>query len=29
MTAEIICFVEAHADCLLRTCAPGHLTGSA
>jgi 8-oxo-dGTP pyrophosphatase MutT (NUDIX family) len=29
MTAEIIRFVEAHADCLLRTCAPGHLTGSA
>ncbi len=29
MTAEIIAFVEAHADCLLRTCGPGHLTGSA
>jgi 8-oxo-dGTP pyrophosphatase MutT (NUDIX family) len=29
MAAEIIRFVEAHADCLLRTCAPGHLTGSA
>lgn len=29
VTAEIICFVEAHTDCLLRTCAPGHLTGSA
>ncbi len=29
MTAETIRFVEAHADCLLRTCAPGHLTGSA
>ena len=29
MTAEIIRFVEAHSDCLLRTCAPGHLTGSA
>ncbi len=29
MTAEIIHFVEEHADCLLRTCAPGHLTGSA
>lgn len=29
MTAEIIGFVEAHADCLLRTCVPGHLTGSA
>jgi 8-oxo-dGTP pyrophosphatase MutT (NUDIX family) len=29
MAAEIIRFVEAHPDCLLRTCAPGHLTGSA
>jgi 8-oxo-dGTP pyrophosphatase MutT (NUDIX family) len=29
MTAEIIRFVEAHADCLLRTCTPEHLTGSA
>jgi 8-oxo-dGTP pyrophosphatase MutT (NUDIX family) len=29
MTAEIIRFVDEHADCLLRTCAPGHLTGSA
>ena len=29
MTAEIIRFVEGHADCLLRTCASGHLTGSA
>ncbi len=29
MTAATIAFVEAHADCLLRTCAPGHLTGSA
>ena len=29
MTAEIIRFVEAHADCFLRSCAPGHLTGSA
>ncbi len=29
MTAEIIRFVEAQADCLHRTCAPGHLTGSA
>jgi len=29
MTAEIIRFVEGHADCLLRTCALGHLTGSA
>jgi 8-oxo-dGTP pyrophosphatase MutT (NUDIX family) len=26
---ETIAFVEAHGDCLLRTCAPGHLTGSA
>jgi 8-oxo-dGTP pyrophosphatase MutT (NUDIX family) len=29
MTAEIIRFVETHADCLLRSCVPGHLTGSA
>lgn len=29
MTAEIIRFVEAHPDCFLRSCAPGHLTGSA
>ena len=29
MTVETMLFVEAHADCLLRTCAPGHLTGSA
>ncbi|MSU22365.1 MAG: NUDIX domain-containing protein [Opitutus sp.] len=29
MAAEIIRFVEAHADCLLRSCVPGHLTGSA
>ncbi|MBL9198958.1 MAG: NUDIX hydrolase [Opitutaceae bacterium] len=29
MAAETIRFVEAHADCLLRSCAPGHLTGSA
>jgi 8-oxo-dGTP pyrophosphatase MutT (NUDIX family) len=29
MTAETIRFVEAHADCLSRTCVPGHLTGSA
>jgi 8-oxo-dGTP pyrophosphatase MutT (NUDIX family) len=27
--AETIAFVEAHPDCLLRSCAPGHLTGSA
>lgn len=29
MTADTIAFVEAHADCLLRSCVPGHLTGSA
>ena len=29
MTAETIHFVDTHPDCLLRTCAPGHLTGSA
>lgn len=29
MTAETIRFVEAHPDCFLRACAPGHLTGSA
>jgi 8-oxo-dGTP pyrophosphatase MutT (NUDIX family) len=29
MTAEVIRFAEQHPDCLLRTCAPGHLTGSA
>jgi 8-oxo-dGTP pyrophosphatase MutT (NUDIX family) len=29
MVADTIAFVEAHEDCLLRTCAPGHLTGSA
>ena len=29
MVAETIGFVEAHEDCLLRTCVPGHLTGSA
>lgn len=29
MTADTIRFVEAHPDCLLRSCAPGHLTGSA
>lgn len=28
-TAAAIRFVEAHADCLLRSCGPGHLTGSA
>lgn len=26
---ETISFVEAHPDCLLRSCLPGHLTGSA
>jgi 8-oxo-dGTP pyrophosphatase MutT (NUDIX family) len=29
MTAATIEFVVTHADCLLRTCVPGHLTGSA
>ncbi len=29
MTAEVIRFVETHADCLERSCVPGHLTGSA
>jgi 8-oxo-dGTP pyrophosphatase MutT (NUDIX family) len=29
MTRDIIAFVEAHEDCLLRSCEPGHLTGSA
>ena len=29
MAAEIIRFVGDHTDCLQRTCAPGHLTGSA
>ena len=29
MTAEMIRFVETHADCFLRSCVPGHLTGSA
>ena len=29
MTAEIIRFIEAHSDCFLRSCGPGHLTGSA
>jgi len=29
MTADAIAFIEAHPDCLLRSCAPGHLTGSA
>jgi 8-oxo-dGTP pyrophosphatase MutT (NUDIX family) len=28
-TDETIAFVESHPDCLLRSCAPGHLTGSA
>jgi len=26
---ETLCFVGAHPDCLLRSCLPGHLTGSA
>ncbi|MES2691927.1 MAG: NUDIX hydrolase [Verrucomicrobiota bacterium] len=29
MTAETQRFVAAHEDCLLRSCVPGHLTGSA
>jgi 8-oxo-dGTP pyrophosphatase MutT (NUDIX family) len=29
MTRETIAFVEEHEDCLLRSCEPGHLTGSA
>ena len=29
MAAETIRFVETHEDCLLRSCGPGHLTGSA
>ena len=29
MTAATIQFAEEHADCLLRSCLPGHLTGSA
>ena len=29
MTAATLRFVETHADCLQRTCVPGHLTGSA
>ena len=29
MTAQIIRFAETHPDCLLRSCVPGHLTGSA
>jgi 8-oxo-dGTP pyrophosphatase MutT (NUDIX family) len=29
MAAATIEFVETHADCLLRSCVPGHLTGSA
>src|SRR3954470_5891215 len=29
MTRDTIAFVEAHEDCLLRSCVPGHLTGSA
>ena len=29
MTADTIRFVEENTDCLLRSCGPGHLTGSA
>lgn len=29
MVADTIAFVEAHEDCLLRSCLTGHLTGSA
>src|SRR2546430_15396256 len=29
MTLDTIRFVEAHDDCLLRSCVSGHLTGSA
>ncbi|MSU50687.1 MAG: NUDIX domain-containing protein [Opitutus sp.] len=29
MTSATLRFVEAHDDCLLRSCVPGHLTGSA
>ncbi len=29
MVTETIRFVEEHADCLVRSCVPGHLTGSA
>lgn len=29
MVADTIRFVESHSDCLLRSCVPGHLTGSA
>ncbi len=29
MVADMIRFVEMHEDCLLRSCGPGHLTGSA
>ena len=29
MAAEFAAFVSAHADCLWRTCVPGHLTASA
>jgi 8-oxo-dGTP pyrophosphatase MutT (NUDIX family) len=27
--AEVLAFIDAHTDALARTCAPGHLTGSA
>jgi 8-oxo-dGTP pyrophosphatase MutT (NUDIX family) len=29
MVADALRFVETHADCLLRSCVPGHFTGSA
>lgn len=29
MVADTLRFVEAHEDCLVRSCLPGHLTGSA
>jgi len=29
MTTDMIAFVATHADCMLRSCVPGHLTGSA
>jgi 8-oxo-dGTP pyrophosphatase MutT (NUDIX family) len=29
MTVETIAFIESQRDCLLRSCVPGHLTGSA
>ena len=29
VVAQIVDLVESHADCLLRTCRPGHITGAA